>query len=314
MFEFLTVAKETVQANVGKASLMFIRKKPEIALAAGLACGAAAIIFAGKETLSAQKIVEEHKKNLDTIHEAADVATEEEYTDKQLGKDLAVAYGQTTVKLVKNYIPAIGFAAASAGLILYSHRVMVGRNMALAAAYATVDKSFRDYRSRVKEELGEDIDRHLRFDTATETVDREVIDKKGKKKLVATEVERPRNLSEYAKFFDSSNPNWDKNPEFNLYFLKRREQIATDKLRAKGFLFLNEVYELLDIPATIAGQSIGWLRDDSHPELSFVDFGIFNPRSEANRRFVNGYEDCILLDFNVYGDILHSNACNLGAV
>ena len=158
MFEFLTVAKETVQANVGKASLMFIRKKPEIALAAGLACGAAAIIFAGKETLSAQKIVEEHKKNLDTIHEAADVATEEEYTDKQLGKDLAVAYGQTTVKLVKNYIPAIGFAAASAGLILYSHRVMVGRNMALAAAYATVDKSFRDYRSRVKEELGEDID------------------------------------------------------------------------------------------------------------------------------------------------------------
>lgn len=319
MFRFITTIKDTVQANVGKASLTFIRKKPEIALAAGLACGAAAIIFAGKETLSAQEIIKEHKDKLEIIHAAADKADEYEkpeevYPDKEIGRDLAITYCQTGVNLVKNYIPAIGFAAASAGLILYSHRVMVGRNVALAAAYATVDKSFRDYRARVKEELGEDIDRHLRFDTATETVDREVTDKKGKKKVVPTEVERPRALSEYAKFFDSSNNNWDKNPEFNLYFLRRVEQIATDKLRAKKFLFLNEVYDLLDIEPTIAGQSVGWIFDEKHPENNYVDFGLYNAKSEANRRFINGYEDSILLDFNVYGDILHSNKINLGAV
>lgn len=314
MFAFMTTIKERVQEHVGKASFTVMKNKPEIALAAGLACGAAAIIFAGKETLSAQEIIKEHKEKMETIHEAADIATEEEYTDKALGKDLAVAYAGTGVKLVRNYLPTIGFAAASAGLILYSHRIMVGRYVSLAAAYATVEQSFKDYRSRVKEELGEDIDRHMRFGTKTETVDREVVDKKGKKKVVPTEVERPTHLSEYAKFFDESNPNWEKNPEFNLYFLRRREQILTDKLRAKRFLFLNEVYEALDIEPTIAGQSVGWIFDEKHPENNYVDFGLYNSKSEANRRFINGYEDCILLDFNVYGDILKDNKVGLGAV
>lgn len=319
MFAFMTTIKERVQEHVGKASFTVMKNKPEIALAAGLACGAAAIIFAGKETLSAQEIIKEHKEKMATIHEAADISEEngnpqEVYPDKALGRDLAVTYAGTGVKLVRNYLPTIGFAAASAGLILYSHRIMVGRYGALAAAYATVEQSFKDYRSRVKEELGEDIDRHMRFGTKTETVDREVTDKKGKKKVVPTEVERPTHLSTYAKFFDQSNPNWEKNPEFNLYFLRRREQILTDKLRAKGYLFLNEVYESLGIEPTIAGQSIGWIFDRMHPENNYVDFGLYNSKSEANRRFINGYEDCILLDFNVYGDILHSNAMNLGAI
>lgn len=314
MFGFLTTIKETAQNKIGKASFTFIQKKPEIALAAGLVCGVAAIVCAGKETLSAQEIVREHKEKMDVIHEAAEIASEEEYPDKKLGKDLAVAYAGTGVKLVKNYIPAIGFAAASAGLILYSHNLMVGRNLALASAYAAVDESFKAYRKSVREELGEDIDRHFRFGTKTEEVEKVTVDKKGKEKVVKTEVERPTRMSEYSKFFDSANNNWSETPEYNLYFLRRVEQIMTDKLRAKGYLFLNEVYQALDIPETLAGQSVGWIFDAKHPENNYVDFGLYNGNSEANRRFINGYEDSILLDFNVYGDILHAGKLNLGAV
>ena len=314
MLGFVTTIKNKVQDTAGKAGYTLMQKKPEIALAAGLACGAAAIIFACKETLSAQEIIEEHRKKMDEIHEAEKVADEGEYTDVQKGKDIAVACTQTGAKLAKNYIPAAGFAMASVGLILYSHRIMVGRNVALAAAYATVDKSFKDYRASVREELGEDIDRHFRYGTKTEEVEEEVTDDKGKTKKVKKEVERPTHLSDYAKFFDQSNPNWEKNPEFNLFFLKRVERCATQKLQARKYLFLNEVYEALGIEPTIAGQSVGWIFDEEHPEQNYVDFGLYNPVSEANRRFVNGYEDCILLDFNVYGDILHGNKAGLGAI
>lgn len=314
MLGFITTIKNTVQDKTSKVGYTLMQKKPEIVLAAGLACGAAAIIFACKETLSAQEIIEEHKKKMDEIHEAEEVADEGEYTDAQKGKDIVVACTQTGAKLVKNYIPAAGFAAASVGLILYSHKIMVGRYVAMSAAYATVNKSFNDYRASVREELGEDIDRHFRFGTKTEEVEEEVTDDKGKTKKVKKEVERPTHLSDYAKFFDESNPNWEKNSEFNMFFLKRVERAATAKLQTKKYLFLNEVYEALGIEPTIAGQSVGWIFDENHPEQNYVDFGIFNGNSEANRRFVNGYEDCILLDFNVYGDILKGNKAGLGAV
>ena len=314
MFGFLTTIKETAQNKLGTVSFKAIQKKPEIALGFGLICGAAALVCVGKETLSAQEIVKEHKEKLDTIHEAAEIADEKEYTDKELGKDLAVTYAGTGLKLVKNYLPAIGFTAASVGCILYSHNLMVGRNLALASAYAAVDESFKSYRKGVREELGEDIDRHFRFGTKTEEVEKVIVDKKGKEKTVKTEVERPTRMSEYSKFFDSANNNWSENPEYNLYFLRRVEQIMTDKLRAKGYLFLNEVYQALDIPETLAGQTVGWIFDAKHPENNYVDFGLYNKNSEANRRFINGYEDSILLDFNVYGDILHAGKLNLGAV
>ena len=77
--------------------------------------------------------------------------------------------------------------------------------------------------------------------------------------------------------------------------------LANDKLHAHGHLFLNEVYDMLDIPRSKAGQVVGWVHTKEKP--AYVDFGIFETYKK-NRDFVNGYERCILLDFNVTGNIL----------
>ena len=62
---------------------------------------------------------------------------------------------------------------------------------------------------------------------------------------------------------------------------------------------------MLDIPRTKAGQIVGWVYDPEHPVGdNFVDFRIYETNKESNRRFVNGYEPTILLDFNVDGNIL----------
>lgn len=65
---------------------------------------------------------------------------------------------------------------------------------------------------------------------------------------------------------------------------------------------MNEVYDVLGIPRTKAGQIVGWVYDENNiASDNFVDFGLSEERCE---NFVNGYENTVLLDFNVDGNIL----------
>jgi hypothetical protein len=110
-------------------------------------------------------------------------------------------------------------------------------------------------------------------------------------------------ISPYACFFNEDSVAWTKNPECNKMFLRQQQNYANEKLRQRGYLFLNEVYDMLGIPRTKAGQCIGWIYDEKNPiGDNYVDFGIYD--RIHNQSFVNGYEDSVLLDFNVDGNIL----------
>ena len=112
-------------------------------------------------------------------------------------------------------------------------------------------------------------------------------------------TEKP--YSQYARFFDEGCAAWQNNHEYNLMFLRNQQSYFTDLLKSKGHLFLNEVYEGLGLPKTETGQLVGWIYDVDNPiGDNFVDFGIF---TNGNKEFVNGYENSILLDFNVDGNI-----------
>lgn len=109
-------------------------------------------------------------------------------------------------------------------------------------------------------------------------------------------------VSDYARFFDESCTGWSKDAEYSLMFLKTQQDYANEKLHRQGYLFLNDVYQMLGIPKTKAGQIVGWIYDEEHPiGDNFVDFGIYDLR---NTSFVNGDENVALLDFNVDGNIL----------
>ena len=181
--------------------------------------------------------------------------------------------------------------------------------MALAAAYATVDKGFKEYRERVVERFGEAVDHELRYNIKAKEIEETVVDEKGKEKKVKKKVNvaNINEYSDYARWFDSSNPNWEETPDYNLMFLKAQQKYANDKLIAEGRLFLNDVYEALGIPKTKAGQIVGWVYDPSNPDIdSLVDFGIFDCHKENARNFVNGVEPAILLDFNCDGNVWDS--------
>ncbi len=116
------------------------------------------------------------------------------------------------------------------------------------------------------------------------------------------EVETVQSVSspdDFSRFFDEYSPYWSKDAEYNLFFLRSRENFANDKLKAQGYLFLNDVYDMLGIARTKAGQIIGWIYDPKDERrANYVDFGI----SEENE---NCLDRSYLLDFNVDGDIWH---------
>ena len=156
------------------------------------------------------------------------------------------------------------------------------------------------------ERFGKELDKELRYNIKAKEIENVVVDENGKETIEKEVVNTIDNLehSEYAKFFDEGCPDWQKDPEFNLMYLRKQQEWANECLRNKGHLFLNEVYDMLGIPRTQAGQVVGWIFDEKNPNGdNFVDFGIYDVTSERKRAFVNGFERCILLDFNVDGVI-----------
>lgn len=118
-------------------------------------------------------------------------------------------------------------------------------------------------------------------------------------------IDKTENFSQYAKIFDDSCVGWTKDSEYNMHFLKSQQDYCNDKLKSKGHLFLNEVYDILGIPRTKAGAVVGWVYDEKNPiGDNFVDFGIFDTNDERNSDFINGFENTAILDFNVDGNIL----------
>lgn len=111
-------------------------------------------------------------------------------------------------------------------------------------------------------------------------------------------------FSIYARFLDAESLEWHRccNSTLGLQWLIDRQAYANELLKTKGKLLLNEVYDMLGIPKSMAGERVGWRYMEYNPiGDNYVDFNIYN---EYNRYFTNGVNvRKVLLDFNVDGVI-----------
>ena len=190
--------------------------------------------------------------------------------------------------------------------VLASNNIMRKRNVALAAAYTAVDNSFKGYRNRVIERFGKELDQELKYGIKAVEVEETVVDENGEEKVVKKTVDviDMELYSPYAKVFDNGCKGWEKDPDYNRMYLTNVLRYLNDKLRSEGHMFLNEVYDELGIPRTKAGQIVGWIYDEKNPTGdNYIDFGLYDIHKEKVRDFLNGYEDVIILDFNVDGNI-----------
>ena len=313
--------KNEIMKSVGltfnKIGFQIQKKSPELLVAAGIAGVVVSAVMACKATIKASEVAEEVKETIDEIHEIEEkgiTRAGNPYSIEDTKKDLTTTYLQTGVKYAKLYAPSVILGAASITCIVASHRVLKKRNIALAVAYTTLDKSFKEYRGRVMERFGEQVEKEIRYNIKAKEIKKTVVDETGKKEKVKEVVDvpavdgwDPSQYSPYARRFDETHPNWTKNPEMNRFYLKARQAQANDMLKARGHLFLNEVYDMMGFPRTKAGAVVGWLYDPKRPELgdSYVDFGMYEiQEGEDFESYVKSY----ILDFNVVGDITNDIA------
>lgn len=292
-----------------KVGFKMKKHSPEILIVAGVVGTVTSAVMACKATTKLNTILETSKESIDAIHEGVEKGEikGQEYTPEDGKKDLTLVYTQTGLKIAKLYAPSVALGILSLGAIVTSNNILRTRYAASVAAYTALDTSFKGYRKRVVERFGEELDKELRYNIKAKEVEETIIDEKGNEKVVkkTVEVYDPNTLSDYARFFDDGCLGWTKDPELNFLFLKQQQNYANELLKARGHLYLNEVYDMLGIPRSQAGQIVGWVYDEKNPVGdNFVDFGLFNTNNPNARDFVNGHERVFIIDPNVDGNIL----------
>lgn len=289
--KFVPVA---VTKTIARNSLLLQKSSPKVLFGVGVVGMVGSTVLACRATLKMHDVLADTKDMLDTAKSIDDPR----YSERDRKKDISLIYTKTGFTVVKIYGPAIILGGVSIAALTQSHNILTRRNAALTAAYGALEKGFNEYRARVIEQYGEDQDRNFRYGSH----EVEVVDPKTNKKKTVTQV-LPGDPSIYARFFDHYSTSWNKEPEYNLIFLKCQQNYANDLLRARGHVFLNEVYDMLGIPRSKAGAVVGWILSKHRDTDNFINFGVFNEDSDTARDFVNGHEGSILLDFNVDGVI-----------
>ena len=293
----------------GQTGLKLRKHSPEIMVVGGIIGGVTAAVMACVATTKTRDIIEDAKGDLDVIHDNAD--SDKEYTDSEIRKDTALVYAKMSLRIAKLYAPSIAVGALSVASILGSTKILNNRNIALAAAYTAVDNGFKSYRDNVIERFGEAVDKELEYGIKSKKVTETFIDEEtGKKKKVKSEIKYispGHKYSPYARVFDETCVEWKDDANYNHTFLNTQQNYANDLLRAQGYLFLSDVYKMLGFKETPESRVLGWIYDPENntDNDNYISFGIYDVHSEEKRDFINGYEKCIILDFNVDGPILN---------
>lgn len=303
----MTSALESASRLANKFAFKAKKHSPEILIAVGAVSIVTGTVQACKATLKMQDVLETTSDNLEKIHGLEDgtlkVKEGETYTEEDARKDKTTVYIQTAVKAIKLYGPSIVLVGGGLGCMIGSHIIMRRRYGAAVAAYSAVTTAFNEYKDRVKERFGEQTQYELEHGVKAEEV--EPPDENGNKKKETAYVTEKMIKHPYSVIFDESNPNWERDSGYNLIFIKNAEDAANRKLRRKGYLFLNDVYDMLGISNTYIGQFAGWVWDPADPSIdSRVDFGLYDDYNPQKVAFLQGDEYSVVLDFNCDGNII----------
>lgn len=298
-----------------KIQLKAIKHSPEIFVSVGVVGVVTSTVLACKATTKINTILDERKVDIENIENALQdedlqkslAEHDDAYTIEDAKKDRLIVNAQTAIKLAQLYAPAIGVGLISLGFILQSNRILNSRNAVVSAAYVTLDKSIKEYRNRVIEKFGEQVDRELRYGYETKKVKDIVVDPetgKEKKEDKLINVVTKDVISEYAVIFDENCGAWNRDATYNDFTLRSEQAYANDLLRINKVLFLNEVYDRLGIPKTKTGQLVGWVYNPENNTEgdNYVDFRVQDLAYEKEDG--SGYDIKQLLDFNVDGYIL----------
>ncbi len=294
------------------------RHSPELLVAGGIASAAGSVALAIYATTKLNSTLEPYNKKIEAIKKDLkddNKIANNEVDVKQAKKELATTYGKAVLKAIALYAPSAICFASSVGCILGSHKIMQTRNLALTAACATLDQSYKAYRNRVKEKIGEEAEEKIYKDISKE--EQEIVDPNtGKVKNKKIDTPHLKDNNAWNLIFDKDNPNWQPSALLNYNFLMGLQSYYNQKLKTFGYVWLYDIYSALGFTTESIGAEkmraahiLGWCYDPSDPNRnSFISFGLTQPGTECPTRRVaaqiEANEPSFWLELNPDGDIL----------
>lgn len=298
----LTTLKASAKLATSRGLLKVKKNSPTILMVAGIVGMVTTTITASQATLKLEPIIDEMHERLAKSQELqrkiadGEVEFKEGYTPEDFKRANVIVYAKGIVRIGKLYAPSVILGAASIAAIVSGHTILDRRNVALAASYAAVDKAFGRYRDKVRDSFGLEKEREL----YEATVERTEVDPETGKVTSTFQVQDP--LSVYGRWFARGNNSWEFVDDNNMAFLRAQQNFLNDRLRSRGYVFLNDAYEALNMPHTSAGQIVGWVWGQGTGD-DFVDFGIFldSKTNRGRKEFDENGDPRVWLDFNVDG-------------
>jgi hypothetical protein len=297
--------KALATSKIARQTLITRKYSPQVLFVAGTVGVIGATVLACRATLKVPFVLDDHDKNMADIGEAA-LAVDSLESDETKREVIKLKL-RTALEVTKLYLPAVGLGAVSIAALTGSHVVLTKRNGAAMAAYAGIDRAYREYRKRVTDAYGEDVDR--KFSGGAEDISIEEKTAEGRtktKNVLGVKKDGKFGGSPYAVVFDEQSRFFSKEPGMNAQIIAMKQNWANDKLRANGHLFLNEVYDMLGLPRTKEGTIVGWVydpRNEAHAGDNYVTFNIFEGEPELVEGFLDGAYRYVVIDPNVDGMI-----------
>lgn len=304
-----------VTANMFTALRNLAKKKsPELLVVAGTAAFIGTLYSMYKSTLKVKEVVDDVNVQVDEIN--AEAETNSEYTQELAEEDIKLVKKASAKKIVKAVVPTVVLALGTLSCFLGADYIRKQRHAALFAASEMTLHAYNNYRKGVIEKYGADVDNELKYKLFKEDIEVEETNpetgrkKKTKKQILGTKYD---GYSSFARIFDSSNDLYERNmnvngkePSYGLYNLKLLTEIEmrlNNKLREKGFVTINEAYDMLHFESIKAGKNAGWIWDPNDPSCrngSHISIGLFRDKSEEDLRAIAlGIDNAFILDFNI---------------
>lgn len=294
------------------------KHSPELLVAGGIISTAASVALAIYSTTKLDGVLKPYNKKIDNIK--SDLKNDNKIQNheidvKECKKELALTYGQAALKVSALYLPSTLFFISSVGCVLGSHKIMKTRNLALAAACSTLEQSYKAYRSRVKDKLGEEVEEKIYKDIYKE--DKDIVDPKtGQTKTKKVDTPHVKEDNDWNVIYDCGNTCWEHDALMNFDFLMLQQDYFNEKLKRQGYLFLHDIYKDLGYTTAMLGEKkarasriLGWIYDPTNPNRNcYISFGLTQPGTRVPlpkiAEQIERNEPSFWLNLNPDGDIL----------
>jgi hypothetical protein len=139
------------------------KHSPVLLTGAGVVALLSAGVLAAKATLKLDETLSDAEVRMDRAKALVEAGTDEQAL-------VTRAYVHNGLQIAKLYWQPTVLAVTGTILVLAGHRILHQRNAALVVAYNGLDQAFKNYRERIVEKYGKEVDEDIRYGIRTDKV------------------------------------------------------------------------------------------------------------------------------------------------